>query len=166
MMGMLLMSVHSFNILRKMRSLQKWNKGMDINPEAETSDTTQYQVASLDCVENEYCANDLRVLINYPDCVPSNNLFPTAMASGFDQCSFNPCDSRSDDEQYATPNNVLETTPERSDRAVHSLTTARLYFCSPHVAPKNWGQINPSLNNYHSNPMRMSITFWLPDITD
>jgi hypothetical protein len=58
------------------------------------------------------------------------------------------------------------TTPGRSDRAARFVTAARLYFNSPPEAPKNWGQINPNLNNYHSNPMEISSTFWIPDITD
>jgi len=28
------------------------------------------------------------------------------------------------------------------------------------------GQVNPNLDKYHSNPMEMRSTFWLPDITD
>ena len=37
---------------------------------------------------------------------------------------------------------------------------------SPPEVPKKWGQINPNLNDYHSDPMEISSTFWLPDITD
>jgi len=36
----------------------------------------------------------------------------------------------------------------------------------PPAAPKNWGQINPNINDYHSDSMEMSSTYWLPDITD
>jgi len=61
---------------------------------------------------------------------------------------------------------VPETTPGRSNRAARLLTTARLYLNSPPEAPKNWGQINPNLNDYHSDPMEISSTFWIPDITD
>jgi hypothetical protein len=67
---------------------------------------------------------------------------------------------------YLTPNNVAETTPGRSDRAACLLTAARLYFNLPPEAPKNWGQINPNLSHYHSDPMEISSTFWIPDITD
>jgi len=63
-------------------------------------------------------------------------------------------------------NNVTEMTPGQSDRAALLLTTARLYLNSPPEAPKNWRQINPNLNDYHSDPMEISSTFWLPDITD
>jgi hypothetical protein len=45
------------------------------------------------------------------------------------------------------------------------LTAARLYPNSPPEAPKNWGQINSSLNDYNSDPMEISSTFWIPDIT-
>jgi len=61
---------------------------------------------------------------------------------------------------------VAETTPGRRDRAARLLTAARLYLNSPPEAPKNWGQINPNLNDYQSDPMEISSTFWIPDITD
>jgi len=63
-------------------------------------------------------------------------------------------------------NNVAETTPGRSDCPAHLLTATRLYLNSPPEAPKNWGQINPNLNDYHSDPMEISSTFWIPDFTD
>ena len=37
---------------------------------------------------------------------------------------------------------------------------------SPPEAPKNLRQINPNLNEYHSDPMKISSTFWIPDITN
>jgi hypothetical protein len=54
--GMLLISTHIHDPFRKLRSFRKCDKGMDINPEDETSYTTQYQEAFLKSVENEYCA--------------------------------------------------------------------------------------------------------------
>jgi len=104
--------------------------------------------------------------VNKLETVPTSNLVPSAMASGSYQSSFDPYDLSSDDEEYLTPNNVAETTPRRSDRAACLLTAARLYFNSPPEAPKNWGQINPNLNDYRSDPMEIRSTFWLPDITD
>jgi len=64
------------------------------------------------------------------------------------------------------PNDVADTTPGRSDRAARLLTAARLYLNSPPEAPKNWGQINTNLNDYHSDPMEISSTFWILDRTD
>jgi hypothetical protein len=61
---------------------------------------------------------------------------------------------------------MAETTPGLSDRTARILTAARLYLNSPPEAPKNWGQINPNLNDYHSDPMEISRTFSIPDITD
>jgi len=164
--GMLLISAHILDPLRKLRSFRKWDKGMDINPEDETSYTTQYQEAFLKYVENEYCAQHRHVPVNKLEMVPSCNLVPSATASGSYQSSFDPYDLSSDDEEYLMPNNVAETTPGRSDRATRLLTAARLYLNSPPEAPKNWGQINPNLNDYHSDPMEISSTFWIPDITD
>jgi len=164
--GLLLISAHILDPFRKLRSFTKWDKGMVNNPEDETSYTTQYQEAFLKYVENEYCARHRRVPVNKLETVPSSNLVPSAMASGSYQSSFDPYDLSSDDEEYLMPNNVAETTPGRSDRAVCLLTAARLYLNSPPEAPNNWGQIIPNLNDYHSNPIEISSTFWIPDITD
>jgi hypothetical protein len=72
----------------------------------------------------------------------------------------------SDDDEYLRSKNVAEMTPGLSDRAARLLTAARLYLNLPPEAPKNWGQINPNRNDYHSKPIEISSTFWLPDITD
>jgi len=103
---------------------------------------------------------------NQLETVPTSNLVSSATASGSYQSSFNPSDLSSNDEKYLTPNNVAEMTPGQSDRAARLSTAARLYLNSPPEAPKNWGQINPNLNDYHSDPMEISCTFWIPDITD
>jgi hypothetical protein len=71
-----------------------------------------------------------------------------------------------DDDEYLTPNNVAETTAGRSDRGARLLTAARLHLNSPPEAAKTWGQINPNLNDYHSNSKEISSTFWILDITD
>jgi len=55
-MGMLLISAHILDSFRKLQSFRKWDKGMDIHSEDETSYTTQYQDAFLKYAENEYCA--------------------------------------------------------------------------------------------------------------
>jgi hypothetical protein len=70
------------------------------------------------------------------------------------------------DQENLTPNNVNETTPRRSDRAVRLLTASRLYLNSLSNATKNWRQINPHLNDYHSDPMENSSSFCIPDITN
>jgi hypothetical protein len=54
----------------------------------------------------------------------------------------------------------------RSNHAARLLTATRLCLNSPPEAPKNWGQINPNLNDYHSDPMEVSSTVWIPDISD
>jgi len=164
--GKLLITVHILDSFRKLRSFRKWDKGMDINPEDETSYTTQYQEAFLKYVENEYCAKHRHVTVNKLETIPSSNLVPSATASGSYQSSFDPYDLSSDDGEYLMPNNVAETTPGRSDCAARLLTATRLYLNSPPETPKNWGQINPNLNDYHCNAMEISSIFWLPDITD
>jgi hypothetical protein len=164
--GMLLIGVHILDPFRKLRSYRKWDKGMDINPEDETSYTTQSQQAFLKYVENEYCAKHRRVPVNKFETVQNSNFVPSATASGCYQSSFDPFDSPSDGNEYIMPNNVAETTPGSSDRAARLLTATRLYLNSPPDTPNNWGQINPNLNDYHSDPMENSGSFWIPDTTD
>jgi len=164
--SMLLIPANIVDPFRKLRSFRKWDKGMDINPEQETSYTTQYQEAFLKYVENDYCAKHRRVPVNTLETVTSSNLVPSATASGSYESSFDAYDSSSDDEEYLPLNKVAKTTPGRSDCAARLLTAARLYLNSPPEAPKNWGQINPNLNDYHSDRMEISSTFWIPDTTD
>jgi len=166
MTGMLLISAHILNPFRKLRLFRKLHKGMDINPEDEISYTTQYQEGFLKYVENGYCAKLRCVPVNKLETVPSDNPLPSGTASGSYQSSFDPYDLSSDDEEYLTPNNVTETTPGRNDRAARPLTAARIYLNSPPEASKNWGQINPNLNDCHSDQMEISSTFWISDITD
>ena len=139
---------------------------MDINPEGKTSYTTHYREAFLKYVKNQYCAKHRCVPVNKLEMVPSSNPVPSALASGSYQSSFDPYDLSSDDEKYLTPNNVAETTPGRSNRAACILTAARLYSNSLPKAPKNRGQSNPNLNDYHPDQMEISSTFWILDITD
>ena len=109
--GMLLISAHILDPFRKFQSFRMWDKGMDINPEDETSYTTQYQEAFLKYVENEYCAKHRRVPVNELETVPSSNPLPLAKASGSYQSSFDPYDLSSNNEEDLAPNNVAETTP-------------------------------------------------------
>jgi len=71
---------------------------MDINPDNETSYTTQYQEAFLKYVENEYCAKHRHVPVNRHESLPSSNLLSSAMASRSCQSSLDPYDLSSDDE--------------------------------------------------------------------
>jgi len=106
------------------------------------------------------------VPVNKLETVPSSNILPAAMASGSYQPFFDPYDLASNDEEYLRPNYVAETTPGRNDPTAHILTAARPYLNLAPEAPKNWGQINPNLNDYHYDPMEISITFWIADITN
>jgi len=163
--GMLPISANILDPFHKFRLFRNWDKGMDIDPEDETFYTTQYQEAFLKYAENEYCAKHQRVPVNKLESLPSSNLIPSAMASWSCRLSFDPSDFSSNDDEYLTPNNVAQMTPAWSNRAAHLLTTTRLDLNSPPEAPMNWWQINPILNDYHSDPMEISSTFWLPDIT-
>ena len=111
MTGMLLITAVFLDPFRKLRSFRKWDKGIDINPEEETSYTTQYQEAFLMYVENEYSAKHRRMQVNKLEPIMSSNLVPSVTASGSYRSSCDPYDLSSNDEDYLTPNNVAETTP-------------------------------------------------------
>jgi len=166
MMGMLLISAHILDPFQMLQSCRKLDKEMDINPKVETSYTTRYQEAFLKSVENEFCTELQCVPVNKHESLHRSNLIPSAMASRSSQSWFDLYDLSSDDEAYLTPYNVAEMTPGRSDGAARLLIAASLCWNSPPEAPKNWGQINPNLNDYHSDPMELNSTFWLPDITN
>jgi len=134
--------------------------------EDETSYTTEYQEAFLKYVENEYFAKHQCVPVNKHESLPKSNPIPSEMISQSCQLFLDPYDLSSDDEEYLTPDNLSETTPRWSDHAARLLTAARLYLNSPPEAPKNWGQINLNLNDYHSDQIQISSTFWLPNITN
>jgi hypothetical protein len=72
---------------------------MDINPEDETSYTTQYQEAFLKYVENEYHTKHRHALVNELETVPSSNHVPSTTASGSNESTFDPYDLFSDDEE-------------------------------------------------------------------
>jgi len=151
--GMLLITAHILDPFRTLRSFRKWDKGMDINPEDETSYTTQFQEAFLTYVEKEYYAKHRRLLVIKSDNTLNNNLSSFEMASTTGQSSYDPYDLSSDEDEYLMPTNGAKTTPGRSDRAACLLTAARLYLNSPPEVTQNWGQINPNLNDYHSDLM-------------
>jgi len=117
-------------------------------------------------VENEDCPKHWHVPVNKLENLPSSNLIPFAIVWSSCQSSFDIYDVSSNNEEYLITNKVPEITPGRSNRLGHRLTTAWLYLNLPPDAPKTLGQINPNLNNHHPNPMEISTTFWLPDITD
>ena len=115
-MSMLLIPADILNHFWKLRSFRKLDRAMDIHPEDETSYTTQFQVAVLKNVENEYDAKHQGVPDNKLKSLPISNLVPSAMASGSSQSSFDPYDMSSDDKESLTPNDVAKTTPGQSDR--------------------------------------------------
>jgi len=104
------------------------------------------------------------VLVNKHESLLSSNPIPSATASEYCQSFFDPYELSSGDEEYLMPNDVAEMTPGQSDSAAGLLTATRLHLNSLPEAPKNRGQINPNLNDYHSDAMEISSTFWLPDM--
>jgi hypothetical protein len=88
MTGMLLISTPIRNSFWTMQLFRKWDKGMDINPEDETSYTTHYQQAFLKYVENEYSAKHPHMPVNKLQSLPSSNPILSATASGYCRSSF------------------------------------------------------------------------------
>jgi hypothetical protein len=64
------------------------------------------------------------------------------------------------------PKSIAEMTPGRIDWAICYMTTARHYLNSWADVPLHWQQLNPNLNDCHSDCMEISSTCWLLDITD
>jgi len=139
--GMLLISAHILDPFGKLQSFRMWDKGMDINPEDETSYSTQYQEAFLKYVENEYCAKHRHLIVTKPESILNNNLVSSAMASRSGQTSYDPYDSSSNDGEYLMPNNVAKMTPGWSNCAARPLTAARLYLNSPPELTQNGGKL-------------------------
>jgi hypothetical protein len=104
---------------------------MDINPEDETSYTTQYQEAFLKYVENKYCAKHRQLPVIKSNNTQNNNLSSFEMASRSGQSSYDPYDLSRDDDEYLMPINVAKLSLGQSDRAARLLTATRLYLNSP-----------------------------------
>jgi len=100
------------------------------------------------------------------DKLQSNDFIHSATPSQSGQSSFDPDDLSSSDEEYLTPENLAETTTGRCDRAARLSTAAWLYLNPPPESPRNWGQVNLNLDDYHSEPMEISSTFWITDIAE
>jgi len=143
--GLVHISAQTIDPFRKLWLFGKWGNGMTTNPEVKTSYTTQYQVAFLKCLENEYCAKHRPLPVIQPESVTYNNVFPSAMASRSGQSSYDAYDLSSNDKEYLMPKDVAEMTPGRIDYEARVFTTPRLYLHSPPELPQNWGLIN--LNN-------------------
>jgi hypothetical protein len=81
------------------------------------------------------------------------------MASEYGQSSIAPYVLCSDDEEYLTSRNLAETTPGRNKHTARLSPNTRLYLNSLPESPNNWVQIDPSQNDYCSDPMEISNTF-------
>jgi len=78
--GMLHIPTPILNPFWKFQSFRNGDKGMDMNPEDETTYTIQYLNAFLKYVENEYCAKHRLVPVNKLETILRSNLIPSATA--------------------------------------------------------------------------------------
>jgi len=83
-------SAHILDSFRKLRLFQKLDKGININPEAETSYTTQFKQGFLKYVDNEYCAKHWHQPVNKPENVPSSDFVTCIIPSGAGQIAVDP----------------------------------------------------------------------------
>ena len=166
MMAILLNSKHILDSCRKLQLFRKYDKGIDIHFENETFCMVQYQQAFLKYVENEYCAKNEHLAVIQPETILSKTLFPSTMTSGSATSSSDPYDLSCNDNEYIMPKMVGETIARLTDIAACLVTARRLHFNSPPELHQNWGQINLSLNDYHSGTVESSSILWILDITD
>jgi len=117
-------------------------------------------------VENEYWAKHQHVPVIKPESVLYHNLFPSSIASVCGISSFDIYDILSDDAENSLPNNVAQTIPGQSYRAACLMTAATLHLNLLPEARKYGAQIDPSLNDYHADPMHISSSFGRPVITN
>jgi hypothetical protein len=96
----------------------------------------------------------------------SNNPNSSTTASASGHSCFHPYDLSCDEKECLTPKNVAKISPAHIACAACLLTAVRIYLNSPPQSPKNWRQVNPNCNDYHSDPIEISSTFLLPDIAD
>jgi hypothetical protein len=104
---------------------------MDIDPEDETSYTTQHQLVFLKYVENKSWAKHRHEPVINRNRIPTNNRFTSTIAPSSVQSSHNPHHLSGDDEEFQMPKNVAEMTPGRNNRPARFLTASRLYLNSP-----------------------------------
>jgi hypothetical protein len=84
-----------------------------------------------------------------------SHFLPPAMASGVGPWCCNVNDLSTDDDEYITPGWVASMSPGHNDHAARLLNARRLYLNSLPELRKNWEQLNPDVNNYHSDRMEI-----------
>ena len=129
---------------------------MDTSREDDISYTTQHQEEFLMYVENKSCARSRCFPIVISESVPSNNHISSIMDCRSGQSSYDPYDLSSKDDEYSRPESVAEMTPGRSNHAERSLTARSLYLNTLAGLPQYWGQVNPNLSDFHSDPKEIS----------
>jgi hypothetical protein len=98
--GLVLISAHIIYHFLLLQWFNKWDKELDINPEDETSNPTEYQEGLLDDRGNANRAKHQCLPVNEPENIRNNNLFSSTMAYGSGHTSYQPYDLSSNDEEY------------------------------------------------------------------
>jgi len=113
-MDIQLISAHMLDSFEQLWAFRKWDMGININPEDETSYTTQYQDMFLKYVDNEYCTKYSQLSVSEPERILRNNLFPTALASVSGQSTYDRYDLATDGAEYWRPEIWLKQHPDAS----------------------------------------------------
>jgi hypothetical protein len=106
--GIHLISAQLVDPIHNLISFGMLDRGMDINSEDGTSNTTHHQEAILMYVMNQYCGKHRWVSVSVLQSVPISNLIPATMASGSGESSCDSYDLSRHDEEYLTPTIVAE----------------------------------------------------------
>jgi hypothetical protein len=70
----------------------------------------------------------------------------------------------SEDDEYIPPKTVAQMIPGCRDCAACLFNAARLDLNPPPEVPMIWERIHPNQIDYHSDPIEINSTFWLPDL--
>jgi len=100
---------------------------MALNPEDESSYSTQHQEAFLKFVQNKYSAKYQQLSIINTEKVPHSDDVHFTMESEWDQLLFEQYHSSCNDEEYFIPKCVAEMTSGWSDHAPCSFAATPLY---------------------------------------
>jgi hypothetical protein len=141
--GILLIVVHILDPFWKSWSYRKWDNIIDVNPQDDCFFTVQYKDVFLQYVEHEYCFKDCKMYNLKLEIPNHNDPFSTSPDSGSRYWFYDPYDLSSDDTEYITSANIIESTPRCSHCPPWPLPAPIQYLNYPPEVLRRWGQNNP-----------------------